>query len=310
MMFTFDILERDSSGRLVKTGTKDFGPAAKPLNKWVKRPKGTVIRPPMNGALRDTISGKISCDAVAPGAFGYLRADANDVYNQQRTVLTSGPNIHGHGWSITPANFEQSMLVFAIRWLPKKNWLNNRDQYNAPNEQHALFDQFKLDSIVWSLFHGSNQSSSLHPVSYKGVTYDIVNNFFWTDPALMNAVQDKPMPIIHQLRTAKCRFVTDWLNANLSLCGPDARHLVEDANLLVLNTLPDRKNAQARWQLDRWDAGWYQLRMWIKEDQSAKWGSALKNVTDQHKSLGNRLRPMVYELGCLPQERRYEEEEN
>lgn len=310
MQILVDVYERDASGRAGKVGTKLFGPAAKPLSKWVKRPKGTTVRPPMNGALYTaSTKEKIKNDRAVADALGYLKNHGNDMQQQQRVVLTSGPNADGAGWSITPSNFEQSMLIMAIRLIPKHTWLNNYDQFNVPNEQHPAYAQFKLDAIVWALFSGRNNTSSLHPVSYKGTTYDIENHFFWTDPARMNAVQDKPMPIIHQLRTAQRRFVTDWLNANLAQCSPDAQQLVQAANLLVLDTLPDRKNAQAKWQLDRWDAGWYQLRMWVSRDVANKWGARLKQVYDLHRTLGARLRPLVYDLECLPVERRYEDQE-
>jgi hypothetical protein len=329
MMFTLDVIERDKSGQLVKTGTKDFGFAEHPLNEWVKRPKATVVRPPMNGALtvvdeegwvcaragswvRLTVNKKgekakpirISCDSVSPGALGYSWSQANDVYHQQRTGLFSSPYQDGHGWPVTPANFDQSLLVMAIRLLPKHTWLNHYDQFNEPNVRHPAIAQFKLDAIVWALFHGKNNASSLHPVSYKGKTYDIENQFFWTHPFLMRAVKDKPLPIIQQLKTARMRFVTNWLNDNLAFCSPDAQALAQGANLLVLDSLPDRKNASAKWHLDRWDAGWYQLRMWIKAE-SKKWQPALKALTEKHSKLGDRLRPLVYDLGCLPAERRY-----
>ncbi len=268
--------------------------------------EGDRVRPPMNGALGIATKG-IRVDVLAPDSLGYLTAVSNDPYNQNFTFVTSGPRTGGNGWSITPSNFEQSLLVMAIRLLPKHTWLNHYDQFNVPDEQHASYAQFRLDAIVWALFHGKNNASSLHPVSYKGVSYDIENQFFWTDPALMNAVKDKPLPIIQQLKTAKMRFVTTWLNDNLAQCSPGAQALAQDANLLVLDSLADRKNARAKWQLDRWDAGWYQLRMWIKED-AKQWEAQLKKITNLHKVLGDKLRPLVYELGCLPQERRYEPE--
>jgi len=314
MTVEFDVYEYNpKSGISEKVGVKEFRQPTSRLSKWVDRPKGTVTKPPIGNALDLKVTkNNVSCDKLAPDALGYLRADSNGIFNQALTVLTTLPCHAGHGWSVTSENFERSLLVMAIRLLPKKTWLNNRDQYEVPNVDHPGFAQFAQDSIIWALFHGKNCTSSLSPVQYKGARHEINNEFFWVYPDAFESTRNKPQPIIQQLRQRpKERFVSSWLTQGHSRnkFSPDTMKLVAKATDLVLTTVPMRGRAAAHWQLDQWDAGWYQLRMWIKKstgDHLAEARKQLEEITALHKKVGDRLRSVVYELGCLPEEKLFE----
>src|SRR5690606_4922157 len=104
----------------------------------------------------------------------------NSVYgNAIRVALFSSAFSDGHGVGIVKGNFKHSIMAFAARKLVVVNWLNNKDEYFAPNENHPEFDQFYYDSIVYSLFNNSSQQSSLRQIDYKGKKWDIKNEFFW-----------------------------------------------------------------------------------------------------------------------------------
>ena len=42
-----------------------------------------------------------------------------------------------------------------------------------------IYNNFKLDSIVYSIFNNRSYQSSLRNVIYRGNTYNIKNEFFW-----------------------------------------------------------------------------------------------------------------------------------
>jgi hypothetical protein len=289
-------------------GRKSFAAATTPLTKWVARPKGTVVRPPMNGALG--IAEKALVDKQSPDAIASLYSDSNDVQHSTSSVfLTSGPNPHTGSWSVTPDNFHDSLVCFAARKLVTPTWLNDRDEFSVPDTAHADYTGFAADAIVWSLFHGSNQTSSLGNVSYKGQTYDIPNGFFWMTPEEMLAIDGLPRPIWQQCRTAQPRFVSRWLGERAEAFSPDAQEVLALGKELVRVSAPYRVHALPKFQLDRWDAGWYQLRMGLfgKKDvpfqQPAAMLDAMARFQVAHRALGDRLRPMIYTLGFLPSER-------
>ena len=47
--------------------------------------------------------------------------------------------------------------------------------------------------------------------------------------------------------------------------------------------------------INTWDAGWYQIKALLKEYMP----NELKEFNEMYKALGDRMRPLVYELGFL-----------
>jgi hypothetical protein len=307
-----DVLAKDETGRIVKIGEKVFAPADRPLNEWVDRPKGTEVRPPMKSALAiRTAGGRL--DRLSADALGFLVSTSNDVqHSTQAVTLFSGPENHGDGWSVTPDNFLQSLTVFAARKLVKPTWLSWQDQFSTPTDEALKstdFQQWQLDAVVWSLFHGKNHTSSLGNVRYKGKTYDIRNQFFWMAPAAVSAFADSPRVLSADARRAKTPFVADWLERNRF--SHDAAAVLAGAVELVRLAAPSREDAEERFQLLRWDAGWYQLEKGIYKnsdvERSEEQDDAFEDFTSRWKMLGDRLRPGIYEWGFLPSETLLEE---
>jgi len=290
-------------------GKKTFSPAGSPLSKWVDRPKNTETRPAMNGALGIVERESVRLDRLPSDGIGYLYQTANDVqHSGSPCYIVSGPHESGNGWSMTTDNFHDSMVSFAAKKLVTPTWLNDRDEFSVPDLAHPEYDQFALDAIVWSLFHGSNNTSSLGNAVYKGTVYDIPNHFFWMTPEEMSEIDGLPRPIWQQCRTAQPRFVSMWLKEYEDDLCDDAQEVLRLGKELVRISAPFRPSALPKFQMDRWDAGWYQVRMGLfgKKDipfqQSVEMIEMMEAFKASHKALGDRLRPMIYKLGFLPRE--------
>jgi hypothetical protein len=66
-------------------------------------------------------------------------------------------------------------------------------------------------------------------------------------------------------------------------------------------------NALRKFQLDRWDSGWYQISRGlfgkdVPFQPSPGMLEMMREFEVQHKTLGDRLRPMIYDLGFLPRQ--------
>lgn len=310
-----DVIEDIIGDTEVIVGEKDFVPAVNPLSRWVTRPSAKVVLPPMNGALgvvQDQSSTTdrmpvIHLDKLPDGGIGHLQMVANDVL-QSKSIpyLTSGPNASGQGWGLTPDNFHDSIVCLATRKLVIPMWLNDRDEFSAPDLTHPGYDQWAIDAIVWSLFHGANQTSSLGKVAYKGQVYDIPNHFFWMTPEEMLNIPGLPLRIASQCEEAAPRFVSTWLAERADQFSADARQLLDLGRELVRISGPHRMKPIPKFQLERWDAGWYQIRMGLFAGESwqpQEMTDLMTKFKAEHKLLGDRLRPMIYELGFLPRER-------
>ena len=227
------------------------------LSKWIDRPKGVTTFPPIGSAIYIKI-GKDVRDRISENFIGSLMCCGNDIQQQNLTALFSGPQASAGSHSITPDNFEQSMVIHTVRRLPKADWINDRDQFLQPNKK--LSKSFINDCVIWSLFSNSNETVSLRDVVYKKETYQIQNNFF---PFRIQDVKkwdiaDKE--ILKSLSKGENRFVAEWLNGeNLSR---EAKQVLDAgkelykfyfAHFTELNT--------GKFKIHTWDAGWWQINM-------------------------------------------------
>lgn len=288
-------------------GTKEISFPVTLLSEQVARPSKTHVFPPMNGALKIAKSAMVDKHAV--GALASLYSDGNDVHHGLSSCfLTSGPNPHTGSWSVVPANFQDSMVIFSVRRLVKANWLNWQDQFSAPVTTVPGYYGWSLDAILWGLFESKNLTSSLGNVLYKGCEYDIANHFFWMTPQEMLETEGLPETIAEECYSAQPRFVSRWLMDHANQFSDEARDLLELGKDLVRKSVSCRMEASSEYQLNRWDAGWYQIRVGLFTDKNAPFRRSeemrqvMSQFTAAHKALGNILRPQIYQFGFLPTE--------
>jgi hypothetical protein len=302
--FEFEIIKKSEMGELETVGTKTFynTDGGKPLNRWLKDSiKGvkTFDAPQLSSALivKPKGYGRLTKDA-----FGYLIAsknipESNSTMNAILSSAFSGKN----GISIRKENFTKVVAHFAARKLIYSNWINEKDEYLAPNEHHHKYNQFIHDSIILSLFNNSSEQSSLRQVIYKESTYDIKNEFFWMSKNNMKelANQNNYTELYNDVRTDSDRYVYNLLFGKERIydqLSDEAKDVLDSASDLVRLSLGTRRNfADDTNQLNSWDAGYAQLKLLWKE----YYPEQFKEFRDKYKVLEDKMRPMVYELGFL-----------
>ena len=249
------------------------------INRWFEHPSCTKKFPPMSSALKIGRAHKMPCDRIAEGFIASLMSAGNDVMHQNKTALLSGPYVSAGAFSITADNFEQCMVVHAVRRLPKATWLNDRDQFLRPTKR--LPTEFVNDCVVWSLFAPSNYTTALKDVEYEGEIYQIKNNLYPFDGE-------------------EERFAAQWLkSASLST---EARAVLEAAKKIyrqfysLLEELDRRK-----FKIETWDAGRYQVFGALKD------ANLLDDETfrAEFERLGEKILPQIYTLGFLRDEVTY-----
>jgi hypothetical protein len=295
-----------------KRGRKVFSPPIQPLSEWVDRPTATTPAVPLTSGIQPQKKGqKAYKKSIAYGALGYLVAHSNDVQqSQQLTILLSSVfSAPQGGWSILPETFLESMVVFAIRRLVQRNWLNWQDNFSVPNLTHADYPQFARDAAAWSLFSPKNQAAGAELV-YEGTTYTLRNEFFPLTIEEFRSAIGLPQSTWRGMRDDEDRFVALWLrDQNLS---PDVERLLRLGKDLFIVGAGKRAHADPVYQLvEHWDAGWYQLRMGLYEEgaratKTPEMEVAWKEFAVQYQSVTRRLRPLVYGLGALPKEMLFE----
>lgn len=304
-MYKFDVLEI-SDFEIKKIDEKSFYNTDNliRLNDWartkIKMPK-LYDCPQLSSATNVKQKGY---SKIAQGAFGYLYASENvpGANSSRISLFSSGYSAsNSNGYSIFPKNFFETIILFTSRKSITDNWLIHKDEYLAPDELHELFEQFKFDSIIYSLFNSSSNQSSLRQVEYKTQLWDIKNEFFWMSVDKMKELSDEKGydELYNDARTSPDRYVQKLLFGEERIydrLSPDAKAVLDKATELVERSMELRQvMANDENHLNSWDAGYAQLKLVWKE----YFQEDFKEFRQLYKELENRMRPLVYELGFL-----------
>ena len=251
------------------------------LNKWVERPDATIEFPPFSSAINVNANKKDIRDRIAKGFICSMCSPGNDVQHTNYVALFSGPYGSAGAWSVTPDNFEHSMVIFAVKKSTKQYWYNDRDQFMQPNCE--LPQDFVNDCVVYSLFHSANQTVSLQHVKYKGKEYNIPNHLF---PFLITEVKKwkcSDPDITSGISADSDRFAALWLQ-NKTLTQ-EAQQVIDAARVMykefyeksaLLNT--------NKYKVGAWDAGLYQIKACLTDEEYnldndySSFTTALKNA--------------------------------
>ena len=231
---------------------------------------------------------------------GWFTNGNNNIYNNSEDVyIMSCPNGRGKtNVAITSDNILCCTALFAARKLIVGNWINDKDEYLAPNEEHPSYNEFVNDSIVYSLFHSASNQSSLRQVEYKGKKWDIKNEFFFMSKNdIMQLASDNGFDFtFNDAMVSNERYVyTKLQGIELS---QEAKAVLDMAIELTKASFKYRgmfDEEHPEYQIMNWDCGWYQIKGMLKEYMP----NALKEFNELFKALGDKMRPMVYELGFL-----------
>lgn len=274
----------------------------------VKKVK-TQDAPQMSSSLNIKESGR---GRLVKNAFGYMTTAGNSIYKNGTDVfITSSCSSVANGLSILSKNIQKTTALFAARKTIKGDWINDKDEYLAPDEQHPDYQQFVYDTLVYSLFNNSSQQSSMRQVSYKGKKHDIKNEFFWLSKEhMLKLAEDNSYDELYRdaKHNGNNRYVHNMLfvktnsvlheNDVYNKLSPDAKAVLDMATALVDKSISIRQlvsQQHPEYHLDAWDAGYAQLKLvwkdYFKDD--------FKAFRDAYKVLEDRMRPLVYTLGFL-----------
>ncbi len=236
--------------------------------------------------------------------FATLVSNANNVAkNAQSVYIVNGGICENVGkYFITKENLEKCVIGFTARKSVHGNWINDKDEYLAPDESHPLWQQFVNDSLIYSLFNNSSQQSSLRQVDYKGKLWDIKNEFFWLscDELLSLAEEHRFDDLYRDAKSGQDRFVYTTFQkfGTFGKLSDDARVVLDFASDLLRRSFSVRQlfsDAHPEYHLSSFDAGYAQLKLLWKE----YFKDDFLEFRSLYKAFEDRLRPLVYELGFL-----------
>lgn len=307
--FIFDILDV-MNFEIVKISDKKIYNTEKsiPLSDWVREeiknyngPKTNL--PHLSSGLK--VVNKNVAKEISQNYLGSYIGLGNNVQRNDRGVtILSSTGVQGNAkvsLSIVKENFHKIVISFTSRKLIDPNWVNEKDEYFAPNENSEWYSQFKFDSIIYASFNNSSEQSSLRQITYKDQLWDIKNQFFWMSKNEMTelANQNNYNELYNDARTDSDRYVYNLLFGEQRIydqLSDEAKDVLDSATNLVRLSFGMRRNfADDTNHLNSWDAGYAQLKLLWKD----YFPEQFKEFRDKYKVLEDKMRPMVYELGFL-----------
>ncbi len=282
-----------------KIGTKEILTKERTalLSKWVDRPATKQVFPPFSSGI--TVSERTNDvrNRIADNFLCSLSFKSSDFENQKYTAIFSGPYGSAGAFSVVPENFENSMIIHAVRVIPKHTWDRDRDQFYQPYN-NDLPQEFVNDCVIWSAFAPSNNTVSLKDVKYNGKIYQIHNEMF---PFLLKDVTSWKCGhsgISSQLFSAnEDRFLAKWIDAHKF--SKEAKAVLASARKLYkcvyeqINTI--------RWldyKIELWDIGWWQIKEAAKIMKNAE--EPFNGLKRDFNLLSEKILPLISEYGFLP----------
>lgn len=282
------VIALDKAGVPVGEKTYVVRPKSLLLNAWLAAPpaNGDVIIP-LSNALTPSRNPRVKRASI--GAIGHLFASNNDMQNAgQGTVLTSSifTGRNGGGLFLSSENLADAAVVFSVRLLVRHTWQNHSDQFLQPSK--PLSEEFKSDCLVWMLFNNKNLSAGADGLEWDGRTWSLTNHF---------------VPFAESAVGAKGRYESDFMVRYLAGLdfSPQALAVLDQGRALFarFHATPFPRKIRDEFKLGRADAGWYQVRGALKAYGETEL-TDFDPFNAAYKALGDKLRPMVYELGFLP----------
>jgi len=276
----------------VEIGEKSFFniPNNRFLSGWLPRTrKNTTEAVPLINAITpiSKVSG-VRNRHWANGAIAHFFCNGNDMQNAgTMTAMFSSVHSIGHagGYFVTEENLWKASVMFAVRRLILRTWLNDRDQFLQPSM--PLSEEFKADCLVWMLFNGSNLTAGADGLRWDDRDWSLTNHF---------------IPFTEGEVGAKARFESDFMVQYITgmTFSPEAQAVLDEGRKLFqrFHAIGFPNKIRLEFKLGRADAGWYQVRRALEAYSDTE-------LTDfdpfkaAYANLSAKLRPQVFELGFL-----------
>lgn len=222
----------------------------------------------------------------------------NDFQNQRsvRFERPKRPWNHQFQWQVYSDNLLATCVYQAVRLIPEANWINDRDQFLAPNEGWETDELFQTDCLTYAIFNTKNNVRSV----------DGTNNWQPFTEKELGITKALPSHFMTDFMAGKAKFFS---NPPFSHFGKEKLSFSKEAKTVFEAALPLWKyyHEQANANLN---ASYYDIREFFcgrnektgnmnsksKDDRYNQLHEALRKA---HRELGRHIEPKIYEYEFL-----------
>lgn len=306
--FKFDMYEFNSqTNQLEKTGEKTMYnlDGQRICMEWAK----DELNSHRNKIAPYTLSSGVKVSNKKPvlwqeKSLAYFFYKGNNIYhNEQECGILSLPYGDGSGYSIIEENFDKTMGIFFARRAFSRygaNWTNDKDEYCIPDIHSDAYKKLIANSMVYGLFNGSTCTSSMYIQNEDGTYYEVQNNLHHIGTETTEKLFKLADVEIKGPGKFENRIMVDKLKNALDtgLIHPKGLEILEMYDRLFYETLPLRAEFNSRYpeyQVENWDAGFYQLKWLIKDYDIEKF----KEFQSLYRQYEESIRHLVHDCGFL-----------
>ena len=313
--WNFDALVLDRKNKCIKNiGTKTLfhWQSSNNMSEWIREPikklepvaAGWKCAQLSSGLKISTAKGQPS-GSLLKDSLGYMVNVSNNVYNSLTdTWIVSSSAYKGHGLNVTKDNFERCCVNFAVRQNVIDNWVTHIDEYHLPNEKEEGYSSFVSDAVVFSLFGSKSNQSSVRDLRGKdGVFYSFINQWFPYSKGKILKLADENnfSDMYNEALSDEERFVYEWLKDKK--LSKEAGDVLDSAWTLIEKSFPYRETSGStqdgkNLHTMRWDAGWYQINMLLKNIQFEKTKEYL-DFKNKYSLLAKKIQMQIGKFGIL-----------
>ncbi|MDR1764233.1 MAG: hypothetical protein LBR64_09865 [Dysgonamonadaceae bacterium] len=250
-------------------------------------------------------------------ALGYMGNYAPDFQNINQPYITVKKGTrHVTYYPFTVNNFIEGCIYFAVRQCIKSTWLNNRDQFYAPNSKWENDIEFQNDCLAFTLFHPQNRISARDGVNHwiPFVESEVNANYKFESHVITNFIRGERKrngytSLFEQAEEKNC--IKREFSAEAQAVFDAGREIWKYYN--AQQNFPSFENLESL--KHKVNASYYDIRGYFKgfeadgqgkermNNKSADevFNSLEKNLSQAMEILAEKIEPKVYEYGFLLQ---------
>lgn len=236
---------------------------------------------------------------ISPNSIGYFFYKANNTYHYKDCGVITVPFKAGAGVDITENNADICIASASARICDGrygKGWVNDKDEYMVPNIKSPEWRRLVLNCYMYIQFTGQTHLSSTNidgkefPNHLFHLSYEYMDKLYRKYGVEIQTPSKRP-------DTIAVRRIKELFNEP-ELIYPCGGELWEASLKMWDDTMERRLNGYADpiYQVERWDAGFYQIKQLTKDDTKMLY---LKEFNKILKEYEVHIRNGVYAVGFL-----------
>lgn len=240
------------------------------LQEWIGQTNDKGIELVDKPVFSSSFKSKGQLKSIRVDSLGCLINDTNNVEastkgsyllpNKTTRNLKSIPLIH--------ENFAKGMVVLTVRNIYKANWINQKNEFSAPDTIHPLYKKFEVLSVIYSIFSTKNNVISYRRYKVKDNYYDHINEWFFISNNEMRQLANESNNVDvydDSISYSGERYVFEYLKENSHLISDNGKLIIDKAKEIIQDTFRFRydyhNDNNSDKYINTWDASWAQIKL-------------------------------------------------